>query len=249
METELQRAKLADFYTRFPALTGPGPSPDGRLNGAQIGCFLSHCEVVCSAAPDGTYVHILEDDAVISPHLAPLLHEVIPSGRLDNFDMVYLDMMIMLDDRRTIGRLKPAYDAAIAAPVPRFSLIDLRNLKFFGATSYVVTPAGRSRMKAAFARALAGGTPQQALDVFYLDEIRSGRLRAVCVFPFLTSVDGALSRASTIGAQDVAFVYDLLRYAFYAGFDLARARKRLPAFRSGGPDSHDAYLTDVLRFI
>lgn len=243
MERQVVRAGLRSLYERFPALEGR-PASASKLTQPEIGCFRSHHAVLAAAPGDARFIHVLEDDVIFSRHLPAVLAASIARGKLDAFDIIYLDTMIPPTAGATINRFKEAYDAG-----GDFGLIDLKNLVFLGAASYLVNQRSLARVRDALAEEIGENGPVRAVDVFYLNEIQRGRFRAALFFPYLSSVDSALSAASTLAAAPNTLTYNTLRYAFFADFDLQEARRRVPRFLVGPvPDSHTEYLNDVLRF-
>ena len=71
MEAELSSFGLTDKYQRFEAIRGDGTKEQSQtaLPGGQLGCWLSHLAVWRLAAGKGSHLHVLEDDAALSPLL------------------------------------------------------------------------------------------------------------------------------------------------------------------------------------
>ena len=67
MEKQLDRLGLSSFYARFPAIDGASlNSPRSAIKQGENGCFQSHYRALLSARPRGKFVHMLEDDALLS---------------------------------------------------------------------------------------------------------------------------------------------------------------------------------------
>src|SRR5262245_66013074 len=81
MERQLDRYGLAPFYARFPAIDGAAlNAPRSTINTGETGCFHSHYRALLSARPRGTFVHIVEDDAVLSESVRPVIEQAIATN-------------------------------------------------------------------------------------------------------------------------------------------------------------------------
>jgi hypothetical protein len=241
---------LGDIYARFPAVDGSTAGGASPLKPAEVGCFLSHYRIVSQAKPEDGFLHIVEDDVVFSKYLRPALDQFIAQGALQRFDLIYLDIMMMVRDRASIEKLKVAYDACMGPEGTTFRLIDLANFRFLSTSSYLVNPRSLTRIRRGLEADMTDGVPSRQIDVVYLDLVRKAQVKAACFFPFMTSLSAPLSASSTVGTQFGTRIADMIRGSFFVEFDLAKARRTVPRFRVGpGPDSHSAYLDDVLRLV
>ena len=90
--------------------------------------------------------------------------------------------------------------------------------------------------------------PSLPVDLFYRREVFAGRIRAACVFPFLSSIDLQLAQATnTIPGRDGpgASINDVLRSAFYVDCDIEGAHGILD--RLAQPRGGDRHLELLLR--
>jgi GR25 family glycosyltransferase involved in LPS biosynthesis len=80
-ERQLAALGLAPFYARFPAIDGAMLSTARTaLPGGETGCFFSHFRALEAARSRNLPVHILEDDALLSPHVQPVIQDAIAGG-------------------------------------------------------------------------------------------------------------------------------------------------------------------------
>jgi GR25 family glycosyltransferase involved in LPS biosynthesis len=256
IEGQLQRAGISHLYSRFPAIDGAAlPASGSRLTPGAIGCFESHAAILAHPGRSGSFVHILEDDAVIPASFPGHVERLIGSGGLDVFDIIYTDIIIARFDHRDIRKLKAAFDIAMASePDIALQLVDLRGFPFAGTTSYFLTPAGISKVGALVGKEREAG-PSLPIDLFYRREVNAGRLRAACIFPFVTSVDH--SGASTVteqkpGASASAEIMAsrMARYSFFVDRDLSVASAALaPLTAPTVGDRHLNLLADIYRIL
>jgi hypothetical protein len=210
----------------------------------------------------GKPVHVLEDDAVLSPYTAPAIDFCIQTGALAKYDVVFTEILVS-QDVRALKAFKSLYDKVMGAgttvDVGRLQMLDLANLRFTCMSSYVVNPASVSRLLDRYNRGWDAG-PVRAIDNYLRDEVNAGRLRAACIFPFVTTIDPGSIVGSTVARGDkdqdqVAsqIVMSLLRHSYFVGRDLdwahARLGEILDATVGRKPDSHRLLLEKAMGFI
>jgi hypothetical protein len=252
IEGELRKAKIRPAYQRFRAIDG-GKLPPGksRLTPGEVGCFRSHAEVLRLGKND-RWLHVLEDDAMVSEFFGDIVERLLVAGTFQPYDLIFTDIIIAAPHLLTLHNLKAAYDKAMAkAPDIALGVMDLRNSNFGGANSYFVNPASIDKVRTLVEADLASG-PTLGVDMLYRREVQQGRLRAACVFPFISRVHLALATQSTIGtgvlspAQSMAS--DLLRLIFYIEADPAEvARELAPLKAPKAADKHLDFLADIVR--
>ena len=246
IETELSKAGIAEFYTRFEGVDGRTlpPRKTGLSNG-ELGCLRSHQNLIEARHGSDRFIHVLEDDAVLAESFRAIIEPFIQKGLFNAFDLIFTNVIIMLPSVANIHSLKVAYDEATArAPDFNFELINLRGLKFMGADSYFINPASLEKIRAILERECAPNSPLAwNIDMIYRHEVDANHLRAACVFPFVSTVDIDLAQASTSIARPHMLPHDLFRFAFYIDRDLEAARAKLAQLN---PQSADDPFLDLL---
>ncbi len=254
IEKELRKADVKSAYQRFRAVDGSKlPRRNSRLTAGEIGCYRSHADVLDLGKGD-RWLHVLEDDAMLAPSAGEMIQGLLAAGSFQPYDMVFTDIIVAAPHLVTLHNLKASYDRAMVnAPDVQIGLIDLRNSNFAGANSYLVNPASLEKVRAAVGADWDAG-PTLGVDMLYRREIQQGRLRAACIFPFLSRVHPTLAMESTIGVREVSAAYamasDLLRLAFYVDADpaeISRELAKLKAPRAG--DRHLDLLADIMRVL
>jgi GR25 family glycosyltransferase involved in LPS biosynthesis len=243
IDGEIAKAGLTGCYRRFAATDGASLPPQPGITAGERGCFHSPMSVLEQVLGGSKPVHILEDDAILSPFLAPAIKFIDSASVFGAFDIVFTETFVP-PDLKAIKWMKALYDQAIAASPPtgfdpaQLKVIDLAPLEFSIASSYVVNPR-RIAAVARLCREEWENGPTLPYDIFLRREVREGRLRAACLMPFVTSID--LQTESTIfhhsstqrreasagtgkptrdGPNLSALVLAVLRYSFFAGRDL-----------------------------
>jgi len=143
-----------------------------------------------SARPRGLFVHILEDDAVLSSSVRPVIEQAIAQNLFEQFDVVFTDTFVPPH----LGMLKFVKTTFDELPASRpldlanLKVVDLANQNFSCLTSYIVAPKAIDRVLALYQQEIALG-PRAPVDLFLRAAVNAGQLRAGCLFPFVTSFD------------------------------------------------------------
>jgi GR25 family glycosyltransferase involved in LPS biosynthesis len=252
IEGDLQRLGLTASYSRFPAIDGRA-LPPGRstITPGQLGCFHSHIRALEEARGHGMPIHILEDDAILGEYTEPVLSDAIANGIFERFDILFTDTFVdcnigllkMLKGAfdKTAGRLRPPVRLA------DYQILDLARQNFACLTSYAVGAKSIDRILALARPELAAG-PRTPVDLFIRDAVHAGKLRAACLFPFVTSfmlqdVAGSTIEDHRQGQLDKpsVMVLAVLRYLFFIGRDLDYAKRHLDAATERGRSPSDAH--------
>ncbi len=158
IEATIARAGLSESYQRFPAVTGADMPATCRLRPGEYGCFRSHHDLLAGLTPDGNFVHVLEDDAVLARTFGPAMQTVLSGGLLEPFDIVFTETMIG-SDPPLLRMLKGLFDRGVGKGKPlSLSLIDLKTLFFAGTSSFFVNPQFPRSGRGKFEARSGGGT-------------------------------------------------------------------------------------------
>ncbi len=224
IESQLAAAGLSDGYRRIAAVDGSlGKRPLGVLPG-EWGCLQSHLMALSQPA-EARFVHVLEDDAILSRDFTRSMGALIGSGKLSRFDLVFTDVAPTDWPYTTVRKLSQHWEKHQAGEV---TLIGLRGFPYGGADSYFVNARSLAKVRGFVERYISGLTGTLAIDVIYALGIQSGALTACLTFPFLSAVDIELATKSEI-VGDRTTPIDLLRYAFFIDMDAAALRRRIDA--------------------
>jgi GR25 family glycosyltransferase involved in LPS biosynthesis len=261
MEAELSRFGLGGRYSRLAAIEGAFlPAPLGTLKPGEAGAFLSHARALEGALGGGSALHVLEDDALLSEHVGPVIAEAVASGLFRGFDLLFTDVLLSTH-LGMLKALKAVFDQATLPPARLLRLADLKPIdlgreNFSCLTSYVVGPASIAKLLALYRTELAQTQPRP-VDLFVRDCVQSGRLKAALLFPFVTSFRLDEIAPSTVAAASdptraSVMVLAVLRYLFFVGRDLALARACLDRAtkESRRPENaHHDMMAQALEFI
>lgn len=257
MERQLDRLELSPLYARFAAIDGATLNKPGSAIGkGETGCFQSHYRALLSARPRATFVHILEDDAVLSSSLRPVIEQAISQNVFEQFDVLFTDTFVAPH----LGMLKFLKSSFDQLPSTRplnltdLKLVDLASQNFSCLTSYVVSPKATDRLLALYQQEIALG-PRAPVDLFLRAAVNAGQLRAACLFPFVTSLDleevekSTLDERSEKTSRPAVMVLAALRYSFFVDRDLKKAQCVLDGVTKATSDEHRAFIGQALDFV
>ena len=218
------------WVRRLPAVDGNGLSPSGRaagLSAGEHGCFVSHASAVHQASVDNDWTLVLEDDLRLSPALPDVLAQLAPAAS-SPYDLVFVECMPYATTTALLGlwqclrRRLPAggTDDAARHRISGVDLLDAPALYNWGATAYLLTPAGAAKLDH-LARAALTGPLSMPFDVALREWIQHGELKAAVMAPFLATPSFDSLAASTIAVRPDHLAGDLLsgalRQVFFAG--------------------------------
>ena len=171
---------LTRFAATDAALVADSQVP-GTLTSAEKACFLSHRALLRSLQDAVGPVMILEDDAIIGRHACALIDTLIANPRTPPWDLLFTNLSgLSVNTMLELAR----YRATLAAK-GEISLLDLKTLKFHGATAYVVNPRSIAQVGDLLAAEETLDTP---FDVLICRLIHASKLRGLGLFPFVTSL-------------------------------------------------------------
>jgi GR25 family glycosyltransferase involved in LPS biosynthesis len=229
IEAELSRVGLARNYKRFRAIDGR--TLNGRkytIGRGEAGCFLSHLGVLEAGRKDGRHFHVLEDDAILCRGFAGHLSTII-AGPIEDFDIVFTEMLVPLDQRFT-GQLLTLYEQYVTAGV--FNI--LVGSYWAGLTSYVVNIRSVDKLIDSFRQAVQAKLPLP-VDLCLANLVSAGAIKVGCLFPFVSTMGMSHAVQTTISRPDGTIAERLVieapRAAFYVEADVGAIKADLAAIR------------------
>jgi GR25 family glycosyltransferase involved in LPS biosynthesis len=260
LTAQLVELGIDERYRRFAAIDGASLNRHSPHGGGVVGVFASHMAVIEEAAREAVPTHVMEDDVVLGPVFVPLLATLGVRDALAQYDIVFTEVQLPLN-LQALKHLKEQYNAATVDPsaqalAQQVRTFDLARLSFACASSYFVSPRGAARLVPLLRREWETG-PQLQIDLLFRREAQQGRIRAACLFPFVTtiSLDSIFdSTAGGYGTRWSELAVAMLRYAFFVGADFdgqvsALLGKLNDWADEGTPDRQRRFLADVLAVI
>ncbi len=241
IEAQLEAAGLSDAYQRIAAVDGSSVKAPIGLSKGEWGCLQSHLAVL-KQPPTGGFVHVLEDDAILSRGFTRKMASLL-KNKLSGYDLVFTDVGPTDWPFSTVRKLKHEWDSLSGDAI---RLIDLKGFPYGGTDSYFINPRSIGKVRE-FVEQEISSFISSPIDVIYLRGINSGRLKAALTFPFLTAVNIEFGTRSEMGGLRTAPV-DVLRYAFFVDCDDGVLRQHIDARLSKiTQDAHRDALADIYK--
>jgi len=245
MEAQLANFGLDSAVKRFSALRGDDrPS---SITKSELGCFLSHEEIISSASGLKTLL-VLEDDAVLSPVIRRILPLIL--GACSQYDMVFLNAGVNFYDVNMIKsllQLKSQLGDCMALDFSDFRMLDGSWYRH-GTSAYLVSSEGGDKLRIAFSEMAAQNFPDP-VDIFYLKLIQQGRIKAGVVFPFLSAVNYRFD-TQMAGRQGnyLSLAQSAVSNIFLANSNLADLHDMVSTKMEGENLSQEAYIASRLLY-
>jgi len=226
LEQQLHELGIGDVYSRFPARDGTCmPGKGGAISQREYGCFASHLQLLKEACSLQAHLHVLEDDALLSPEFVPIVARAIDQGVLDEFDLLFTDLFVSWDPLQIASlerarRRNTCLDAHTGQEaLTGVTVFDLHGKGLACTSSYLVSRRSIERVAALLDRALLAGLALP-VDLVMRQLVDAGVLKAACVVPFVTSVALEAAADSTIrgdllGAELSRLACTVLRHTFF----------------------------------
>lgn len=248
MEQGLARHGLDRIVTRYSAKQG-----DDRPKGItpnELGCFLSHQDVVTTADPARPLL-VLEDDLYFPEPFGKAFAAIFKSVFDREWDMLFLNKMISFADIRALYhmlRLKRKAGDIYAPSFARYSIEPCKGLYVSGAGAYLIRPEAIPKVAAILNRAAEAGY-KRPLDMVYLDAINRDEIKAQFVFPYLLGINSAFE--STINDRPTeanTLLFNDILNLFVAGGDRDPLRLRAFDAQHDGPFDIDAFIASQILY-
>ncbi len=254
MEAQLARLNLADRYRRFAAVDGDTLGvTSARLSAGELGCFTSHYRLLQENVDSAAHLHVIEDDAVLAGCTGPVVQKIATSALIEDHDLLFTDMAVPVDFK-FYREARIRYERQIRRGTDGgATTIQLSFFPYVSCTaSYLVNRRSIGLVCDILGRELERG-PTEPIDVVLRGEVAEGKLRAKCLFPFITSI--ALGKFQNTVVRDARdqlsdLMVDLVRHSFFVECDqtatLALAEQLLEGAKAG---FHGRLLALVLGFM
>jgi hypothetical protein len=182
----------------------------GKLSSAQKASSLSQINIIKQNKDSNKPIMIVEDDTYFGVKSCFLITQFTALMAQKEWDLLYLDCTIPDPEQMVkLARLRMNLQRTNG-----MQLLDLQDINYAGAMSYVVNPKSLKKLDAYFD---AKKDYNVSLDLMFRNLVRAKKLKAFATFPFLTC-SSDLSMQSSIQVQktdnEAAHSNDDLWYAF-----------------------------------
>lgn len=222
MEAQLAGLGMS-WVTRFAAIDGARVAPPAHcgISAGEFACFASHAQVITAPSPGGFRL-VLEDDVEIARDL-PAIVQGFGLAQLEAYDLIFLDCQPQLNATAIMtlwNCLRTHRVDATAGRVSGANIYNADDIYHFGATAYLVTPAGRSRLAGLLQRTIDTG-PALPIDLWFAQMSHQKQLKIAVIAPFLVTPGLESYAASTLSERPAPppemIGMNSLRRMFFAG--------------------------------
>jgi GR25 family glycosyltransferase involved in LPS biosynthesis len=199
----------------------------GGLKPNEKGCFVSHRRAIEAAMAEPGDVLILEDDALLVRESFTVLGQFLRQDR--QWDLFFPDLQI-IDGHQFFWA---ARQREVLGRAGNYQIDDLRQVRFVGATAYVVREGAKSKLHAL----LAAPSLDTPYDIALRHLVHTGQLRALYCLPFITSISEDAEHSQIQGEpalQELAM--QALRRMFFVGRDVETCAAKIHHLESRTSD-------------
>jgi GR25 family glycosyltransferase involved in LPS biosynthesis len=222
MEVQLARFQVQDIYRRFAAADGNVLDlPNSRLTIGEIGCFISHYMVLRQNIGCRNHIHVIEDDTVMSDVMRFAINQLTSSDSLETYDMIFTSTGLFA---KNIIECKRLFEATkiIRDSTGQVVSCNLGSIEFSSSmNSYIVNFHSLPKILGFYEDHLHKGA-NTPVDLFIRTMVQQGKLRATCLFPFITTDLPAIEStiADRSGSSTSRLSWDIVRRSFFINRDL-----------------------------
>lgn len=228
MERRIEAAGLSRALLRFPALAGDGR--ECRITQGELGCFRSH-EAVLESAPAGSFILVLEDDAIVPPDFPARIARCIRAAE-PTWDMLFLNQtgdFRVVEQLKAMLRMKREMGDVHRPDFMRVALLDAAKWYSWGCAAYIVHPRSLDKLRGLLSD--SGHGYQVPIDNLFRRWVRTGELKACVTFPYVAGIDaGAKTQMPDRAASRNTELYLALMELFTAARSAEPVRERVAGY-------------------
>lgn len=228
---EDQLGKLgSNLYERFPAVDARALPPRGDVQDIdELVRYQSHLAIIGAHGGHDGWLHVLEDDAVVSRFAAEAIGLITTGADFQRYDLLFTNVRLMVRDSQ-FAELRAMFDDSVelspsgdVAAVRTVQAVALGSVDFALTTSYLVNPRAAGRLADLLAHRLEREL-FAPIDVALCALARERKLSMACALPFLTAPRLDFERVGEGVSERRALAADIAQSAFYADRDMAQLR-------------------------
>lgn len=241
MEQALLGLDLPYAIERYAAKSGD--SRQAGITKAELGCFLSHQDIIENAKNDEITL-ILEDDALLPNDFSRNFKNLLSRLSKMDWDVAFLGQLTNYDDVRHLRRLlnmKRKLVEKESRSFTDFKILNAIEIYNWGTFAYLVNPKSIEKIRHLLRKSASDGYPF-AIDNTYRNLIRSNLLKAKVVFPYLVGVQTDLKPTIEGRAGVKMDLHNIMANMFVANHGQAAARQEAIRYLTDSEVDYDALI-------
>ena len=237
----------ADRYRRFQAVDGKAVAHEHttRLSPGNLGCWLSHVNLLRANFSSNMHLHVIEDDTVFAKGSPSLFESFlkVADEQLKGWDLIFTDIWIPTDSAifyDFFGKMRLFQEKG------HYSFVNLARIPFAATSSYFVNKSSIAKLANLLSGKWTSGLP---VDLYLQALVNQGAVNAYATLPFLTSVSPEGLKSDIRGNLNHSRrIFDVYRRAFFRDADIPSLTAEMQELIKGAtvPPLVNFYLNAVL---
>lgn len=223
IESVFKAYQQQGILNRFEAITSDDVQKKnilGNISNSEKACFLSHASLIFEHDQETQPFMVMEDDVVFCQSTFQTIEKMLVAMQEVAWDILYTDVCIPMPTTMIdlIQLKKSMLDN------DSFRLLDLKNIHFAGATSYIVNNNSVEKLSQLLNSERELNVPY---DLFLRNKIHTNELNGFAIFPFVTSLsdDSFNSQIQPGSSINADFVWNTYRKLIWTGSRLDDTEK------------------------
>lgn len=204
MQEQFKKLRIEKKYTRSEAVNGKEvySKYKTKLNEGSLGCWLSHEKILSSNYDSKQHIHILEDDAFLSPAFVKAFEAF--ESKVE-WDIIFTDVYFSMLTPSNFYKINEKYK--LFKDKKQISLLNLYGIPFNATTSYFINKNSIKKLDSLLGRNY-NSTIKHDSKINNL--IQTKKLKAYIMIPFTTTI----SSSSDVSTIDESYNTNLLAMDF-----------------------------------
>jgi GR25 family glycosyltransferase involved in LPS biosynthesis len=217
----------------------------GRLSKSEKACILSHCKAI-SQPYDERPAMILEDDVHFGRHTCKIIEYMLNNTVLPEWDIIYTDVIVPnLNGMLSLVKLRRVLSQKSEFT---FTLLQLNNHSFAGATAYILNSQTRPKLLSLIHDNKYFNIQ---VDLLLPTFIRQGELKSYVIFPSVTTVSehsyiSSIQPTDAVGADTI---WNLFRELVWHERNLNEMEARMELVNKRLTDKEAKYFGQIVGFM
>jgi GR25 family glycosyltransferase involved in LPS biosynthesis len=186
----------------------------GKLKPNEKACYFSHYKAIQSSLTHNDHVFIAEDDVVFCKQSTVVMNSMVDTIDEKSWDILYTDLCFPhIDSMVNLFFKRRQFETS-----NEMEFLNLSNLRFCGATAYIVNKASKQKIL----NFLPRNDLNFAIDIVLRQLIHHKKINGLALFPFPTSLSKYAENSQIQSGDDLVpdFLFNVYRRLVWLGRDI-----------------------------